>query len=180
MEAIECLMTRRTIRKFTDESVSKELITDIINTASYAPSWKNTRTARWYVVTDKEMISKLAEEATCGFDHNKGIISGCGCLIVQAAFKCRAGYERDGSFSTDKGDSWEMYDGGIAAQSLCLAAHAKGLGTVIMGIIDDKKMEEMLNVPETERVLAAIAVGYPAESPSAPPKHKAEEITKFI
>lgn len=180
MDAIEAIKTRRTVRKFTDTPVSREIITEIINAAAYAPSWKNSRTPRWYVVTDRALIHKLAQEATFGFEHNKGIIEGCSCLIVQSAVKCRAGYERDGSFTTDKGDSWEMYDGGIAAQTLCLAAHAAGLGTVIMGIVDDKKMEELLLVPETERVLAAIAIGYPAETPAAPPKYKAEDITKFF
>ena len=94
--------------------------------------------------------------------------------------KLNAEYERDGSFSTSQGSGWEMYDSGIAAQTFSLAAHDAGLGSVIMGIIDDKKIAEIIDLPDTERVTAAIAVGYPAEEPKCPPKKSAEEITRFI
>jgi hypothetical protein len=57
----------------------------------------------------------------------------------------RCGYERDGSFSTPKGDRWEMFDAGIAAQTFCLAAHEMGLGTVIMGVFDENKVNEVID-----------------------------------
>ena len=180
MELKEAIKTRRTVRKFADKAVSKETITEVISLAAYVPSWKNSQTARWNVVTDKALIEKIANEATFGFEHNRDIILGCPCLVVQSAVTGRCGYERDGSFSTSKGDSWEMYDSGIAAQTFSLAAHDAGLGSVIMGIIDDKKIAEIINLPDTERVTAAIAVGYPAEEPKCPPKKSAEEITRFI
>lgn len=180
METFECIKTRRSIRKFEDRQIPRETVLEIISAAAYAPSWKNSRTPRYTVVTDSAVIGEIAEKAVLGSEHNRGILKGCPCVIVQSAVTKRAGYERDGSFSTDKGDSWEMYDGGIAAQTLCLAAHDKGLGSVIMGIIDDRKLEEMLSVPENERVLAVIALGYGAESPQCPPKYSAEEITRFI
>ena len=49
-----------------------------------------------------------------------------------------------------------------------------------MGIIDDKKIAEIIDLPETERITAAIAVGYPAEEPNCPPKKSTEEIARFI
>lgn len=180
METIDCIKTRRSIRKFEDREIPRETILEIISAAAYAPSWKNSRTPRYTVVTDRAVIEDIAETAVLGSEHNRGIMGGCRCLIVQSAVTKRAGYERDGSFTTDKGDSWEMYDGGIAAQTLCLAAHDRGIGSVIMGIIDDKQLEEMLSVPENERVLAVIAIGYGAESPQCPPKYGAEEITRFV
>lgn len=180
MELIECIKTRRTVRKFTDKPVSRELLTELIETAAYVPSWKNSQTARWNVITDKAVIEKIALEATCGFEHNKEVILGCPCLIVQSTLTKRCGYERDGSFTTSKGDSWEMYDSGIAAQTFSLAAHNAGLGSVIMGIIDDKKIAEIINLPETERVTAAIAVGFPAEEPACPPKKSVGDIARFI
>ncbi|MCM1579454.1 MAG: nitroreductase family protein [Ruminococcus sp.] len=180
METIDCIKTRRSVRQFTAREIPREVLEEIIRAAAFAPSWKNSRTPRWTVVTDKAMLSEIADKACLGFEHNSGIIKGCPCLVVQSAVKGRAGFEKDGSFSTDKGDSWEMYDGGITAQTLCLAAHDMGVGSVIMGIIDDKELEQMLNIPETERVLAAIAMGYYENVPQMPPKYDVGDIARFI
>ena len=180
MEIMECIKTRRSVREFTDKAIPRETLEEIIGAAAFAPSWKNSRTPRWTVITDRNKLTEIADKAMLGFEHNSGIVRGCTCLIVQSALKGRAGFERDGSFTTDKGDSWEMYDGGIAAQTLCLAAHNFGIGSVIMGIIDDKKLEEMLNVPENERVLAAIAMGYYENTPQTPPKYEVKDTERFM
>ena len=180
MEIMECVKSRRSVREFNDKAISRKTLEKIIEAAAFAPSWKNSRTPRWTVITDKNMLTEIADKAMLGFEHNSGIVRGCSCLIVQSAVKGRAGYERDGSFTTGKGDSWEMYDGGIAAQTLCLAAHNFGVGSVIMGIIDDKKLEEILDIPEGERVLAAIAMGYYEDIPQTPPKYEVKDIARFI
>ena len=52
MDAITCIKTRRSIRKFKSDKVSPEIIKDIVLTASYAPSWKNTQTTRYIAITD--------------------------------------------------------------------------------------------------------------------------------
>ena len=63
-----------------------------------------------------------------------------------------------------------MFDAGIATQTFCLAAHDKGLGTCIMGIFDEEKIAETLNLPEGQKVGAVIAAGYPDIAPDAPPR----------
>ena len=96
--------------------------------------------------------------------------------MVLAAKKGRSGVERDGSFSTAKGDGWLMFDAGVAAQTFCLAAHAHGVGTVIMGIFDAEKVAEYLSVPEDLEVVALISMGYPAEAPAAPKRKEVAEL----
>ena len=54
MEALDCIKTRRSVRKFTDAPVTKEEIEQIVAAAAYAPSWKNTQIARYIVVTDEK------------------------------------------------------------------------------------------------------------------------------
>ncbi len=179
MEAIECIKTRRSVRKYTDEQIPKEVLTDIVAAAAMAPSWKNTQTSRWNIITDKKLIAEIAEKAVFGFEKNGKTIGRCTCLAVQTVVTGLAGYEPDGSFTTSKNDGWEMYDAGIAAQTFCLAAHNYGVGSVIMGIIDDVKLAELLHIPGEERVIAAIALGYPEFEPNMPPKKTAEEIIRF-
>ena len=49
MNAVECIKTRRSVRKFTDEMVSVDTVREIVELASYAPSWKNTQVIRWRI-----------------------------------------------------------------------------------------------------------------------------------
>lgn len=100
--------------------------------------------------------------------------------VVVTIIKNRSGFERDGSFSTHRGDGWQMYDAGVASEAFCLAAYDKGLGTVIMGIIDDDKIAALLNVPQDREVVAVIPVGYPAESPVAPKRKPVEELVTYM
>ncbi len=170
MEAIECLKTRRSIRSFTKEPVSTEEIKEIVEVAALAPSWKNTQVARYVLVQDREKIEKIAKDCVLGFTHNTEIIEGAPALMVLTMITGRSGYERDGSYSTSLEKHWQSFDAGIAAQTFCLAAHAKGLGTVIMGIYDPAKVAEVLEIPEGQTVAALISIGHPDQDPAAPPR----------
>ena len=100
-------------------------------------------------------------------------------VIAVTIIKGRSGFERDGSFSTHRGEGWQMFDAGVASEAFCLAAYEKGLGTVIMGIFDDDKVAELLDIPEGRDVVALIPVGYPAETPVAPRRKSVEEMVIF-
>ncbi len=73
-----------------------------------------------------------------------------------------------------------MFDAGVAAQTFCLAAYEKGLGSVIMGIFDEAKAASLLNIPEEREIVALIPVGYPAEDPAAPRRKPVEELLSFM
>ena len=65
MEALECIKTRRSVRKFTEETVTREQLTEVVAAAAYAPSWKNTQTVRYNAVLNKEKIASLANDCQC-------------------------------------------------------------------------------------------------------------------
>ena len=179
MNAIDCIKTRRSIRKFEDRAVSPEVIRDLVEAASYAPTWKNTQTTRYIAVTDPELKAKIAEDCVMGYAGNTNIINSAPVLIVTTIVHGRAGFERDGSYSTSKEDRWEVYDAGICAQTFCLAAHDAGLGTVIMGVFDEADVAKALDIPEGQIVSALIALGYPAVSPTAPKRKPVEDLLTF-
>jgi nitroreductase len=79
---------------------------------------------------------------------------------------------------TTKFGDWFMYDLGIATQSICLAAHGMGLGTVIIGLFDHEKAKAALNVPAGYELVSLIPLGYPAKVPSAPKRRAVEEFTR--
>ena len=72
-----------------------------------------------------------------------------------------------------------MFDAGIAAQSFCLAAYEKGLGTVIMGIFDEAKVASLLEIPENQEITALIPIGYPDEEPVAPRRKPVEDLLTY-
>ena len=178
MTAKECILGRRSIRRFKADPVSHELLAQIVETASYAPSWKHTQITR-YIAIEGDLKEKIANEGTSLYPGNVRIISSAPVLVAVTVLKNRSGYERDGSFSTPRGDGWQMYDAGVASQTFCLAAYEQGLGTVILGLFDQAPIEAMLQLPEDRELVALIPVGYPDEAPAAPRRKPVEDLLSY-
>lgn len=180
METLECIKTRRSIRKFKEEAVSHDTIEEIIAAASLSPSWKNTQICRYNIVEDKSILNEIADNCVLDFEYNQKTIKHAPQLVVVSMIEKRCGYERDGSFSTSKEDRWEMFDAGIASQTFCLAAHDLGIGTVILGIFDEEKMSKAINLPDGQKVAALIAMGYPNQECEAPKRKDVDELVKYV
>lgn len=177
MTAKECIMGRRSIRQFTDQPVSHELLAQIVETASYAPSWKHTQIVR-YIAVEGETKAKLAA-CTSTFPNNGKIMENAPMVVAITVVKGRCGFERDGSYTTKRGDSWQMYDAGVASEAFCLAAYEQGLGTVILGIFDQDEATAVLEIPEDRELVALIALGTPAEAPVAPRRKSVEDLLSY-
>jgi nitroreductase len=177
MTAKECIKGRRSIRRFTEQTVSHELLEQIVETASYAPSWKNTQITR-YIAVEGEAKDKLATHTTI-WAGNGTIIDSAPMVVAVTVVTGRSGFERDGSFSTGKGDGWQMFDAGIASEAFCLAAYEQGLGTVIMGLYDEEDVVKLLDIPENQELVALIAIGYPAQSPEAPQRKPVTDLLSY-
>lgn len=178
MNTIDCIKSRRSVRKFTEEKVPHEVLEQLVELARWAPSWKNTQIARYVAVEDEALKNRIAEEATIPW--NEGIIKGAPVLMVMTYVEKRCGYERDGSFSTSKGDRWQNFDCGIAAATFELAAHELGLGSVVLGIFEEEKLRELLELPEGMGVACLMPLGYPAEEPGAPKRKEVAELLTII
>jgi len=165
MNAKDCIKERRSIRKFKADPVDHALLSEIVETASYAPSWKHTQIAR-YIAVEGDLKNKIAAQCTDAYPRNGEIIAQAPMLIAV-------------TFSTSKGSFWQFYDAGIATQTFCLAAWDKGIGSVIMGIFDEAKAARLLNIPEGRELAELIPVGYPDEAPAAPRRKPAEELLTF-
>ena len=176
MELVKCIKERRSVRKFDTKEVSKELIDSVIDTARFAPSWKNTQVTRYTVLTG-EAKDKLAA-CTNIWAKNGDIMRGAPMVVALSIVDKRSGYEKDGTASMPHGDGWQMFDAGIAAQTFCLAAFDAGLSTVIMGLYDDNA-SEVIGIPEGQILTALIAVGFPAESPEAPRRKELSDLVTY-
>ncbi|MGI6412841.1 MAG: nitroreductase family protein [Syntrophomonadaceae bacterium] len=172
MQVLECIKTRRSIRRFTDQAVPDAVLKELMEAIQWAPSWANTQCREVVVVKDAAMKQQLSELLAPNNPATKGVIEAP-VVLVFCARKGVAGFKK-GLQTTNKGD-WYMFDLGIAAQNLCLAAHEKGLGTVHIGNIDHEAVDKLLGLPEGVESVEIIPVGYPAAAGNAPPRKPLEE-----
>lgn len=181
METLKCIKERRSVRRYLDKKIPREDIKEIIDAASYAPSWKNTQITRYIVIDDRELIDKIADECVMDFTYNIKTLKKAPALVLLNAVLGKSGYTKEGEYATTKEDRWENFDVGLAAQTFCLAAKEKGIGTVIMGIFDEYKTAELVPIPYGQKIVAFIAMGYETEEKlNAPARKSVEELLTFI
>jgi nitroreductase len=196
MDAIECIKTRMSIRKFKPEPVPKEVLLEVINVAKWSPSYKNTQP--WEVVIISGDKKDALSNILIGLLENG--IKPCPDLpapetwpAAEAAridhlFKKRAeatGIDLNNPETVVKGKKanfsfygaphaiylfqdasltlWSLFDMGLFSQSIMLAAHANGLGTVPQAFVTDyaQDVKKFLSIPETKRLVLGISIGYP-------------------
>ena len=150
----------------------------MISDTSYSPSWKNSQITRFIAIEDSSILDSIVQDYTPSF--NSDIIKQVPVLLAVTFVKGRSGFERDGSFSTKKGDRWQMFDVGVACQTFCLAAHNAGLGTVIMGIWDEDGITKLLKLPDDQELAALIAVGWPDVDPDVPMRKSVDELLTYL
>lgn len=174
MELVEAIQGRRSIRKYRSDPISDDLLQKVIEAVRWSPSWANTQCWELIIVRDPKVKSDLASTLPKG---NPALpsMTEAPLIIVLCGKKGVSGFKK-GEAVTTKGD-WLTFDTGIAMQNLCLMAHSLGIGTVIVGLFDHKKVEQILEVPETVEVVAMTPLGYPA-APGAAPKRK--EPSEFV
>jgi nitroreductase len=174
MDLMEAIKGRRSIRKYKPDPVPEDALQKIMEAVRWAPSWANTQCWELIVVKDPKIKSELATALT-KTNPSLSSITEAPIVIVLCGKKGVSGFKK-GEAATMKGD-WLMFDTGIAMQNLCLAAHSLGLGTVVVGLFDHKKVEEILGVSQNAEVVAMTPLGYPATEGSAP---KRKELSEFV
>lgn len=179
MEFNNVVESRRSIRHYdAEKTVSREQLEEMLRAAIHAPSWKNSQTARYYVVMTPDLVE--AVRTTCLPAFNAVNVSGAPVLIISSFLKNISGFSPDGTPSNELGDGWGFYDLGIHNEHLVLKAADLGLDTLIMGIRDSDKLRFLLEIPEEEIIVSVISVGYRAEDAAMPERRSVAEIAKFF
>jgi len=166
MDVIELLKGRRSIRHYLDRQVDEEVLAEILEAVRWAPSGGNTQPWEVVVVRDADRKKELAATLGPGNPARKAVAQAPVLLVLCGRVKIPDSYHREAT--TKFGDWWFMLHLGIAAQNLCLAAHRRELGTVMVGFFDHDRARGLLQVPEGFEVVLLIPVGYPARLPEPP------------
>ena len=180
MNVSEAILTRRSIRRYSNQPIPRELICEILSEARWAPSWKNSQTVRYLVVDDAQRKNAISAAPNMPVFNSK-VIAQAPVLIVMVTKKGISGYT-GGEPDTTLDSGWQMFDAGIAAQTLCLAAWERGLGSLIMGLYDEAALPELLKdqLAADEQITALVALGYAADQPKGPGRKELEAAAEFV
>lgn len=180
---INNMLTRRSIRKYTDQQITDAQIDTIMKCAIFAPSANNRQPWEVRVVQNKEWLAEMNKRFIAyGKQH---------ATPDRVATYSQPGY----SFfynapsliiiARDKSISYSPIDCGIMLQNILLSSHAIGLGTCPLGAAvpalnapENSDMIALLNLPEGYEITINAALGYPDEQP--PAKERFDEKVKII
>ncbi|WP_027190280.1 nitroreductase family protein [Fundidesulfovibrio putealis] len=200
MTVQEAIANRRSIRKFTDQPVTRELLLELIEAARLSPSGCNSQPWRFRLITRREDIEWLGGPATAGQRWVGKAGAVIVCCVDTSAYLCdsratiralREAGLMTPEFAQDVDESYlkpaesgppELLRGAaslnlaIAMSAMMLRAVELKLGTTWIGRLEERIIRERLGLPEGLGVAALMAVGHPAESPPQRPRKSLEEI----
>ena len=199
MTVMEAIKGRRSIRKYKPAPVPDAVILQLLECARLAPSMSNSQPWRFVVIKDSLIKKKLVEYA-----YNLRFIESAPCIIVccvDLSVRTQKDARRrlkelmiDGTYADVGNISYVLpeilnpdidpaqllseceFDSAIATEHIVLAATALGLGTCWIGMLENDKVHQLLNLPEEIRVVKLLVLGYPAQSPLPRPRIPLESI----
>lgn len=164
MNTLDAIFTRRSVRDFKPDPVSQEDLLDLLKAGMQAPSAKNEQPWHFIVIDDPALLHEIPEF----HPYSKMLMDAPLAILVCSDRKLET-----------KRASW-LQDCSAATQNILLAAHAKGLGAVWLGIFPDADrvngMQGLLSMPKDIRPVSLVAVGHPASVPPPADRYKEERV----
>lgn len=167
--------SRRSIRAYEPgKTISEAEVRELLTATQNAPSWANMQPSKYYVAIGDEKREAVLEL----IGGNKERVINAPVLIVSTFETAKSGFFR-GNPVDATGDLWGAYDNGLSNAYFILKARAMGFDTLIMGMRNADELRKLFDIPESEVVLAVIALGYRAQEPNVPVHRPLDEIAKF-
>lgn len=151
MDALESILTRRSIRTYTDQNVSDDQIEQLLRAAMSAPTARNTQSWQFVVIRDRDKLDSIPK-----FHPFAEMLRQASCAITVCA-----------DLKNEPDINYANTNCSAASENILLAAHAMGLGAVWLGVFPREKrvqgMKQLLDLPDFIVPIALISIGYPAE-----------------
>ena len=165
---IDNIMTRTSIRSFTDRQVSADTIEMLLRAGMAAPTAVNKQPWHFVVINDREVMDKLGGEGRQSQMWKESPLAIAVCGDMDKALEGPA-------------QAFWVQDCSAATENILLAAHALGLGAVWTGcypmVERMTNVSQVLNLPDNLVPLCVIVMGYPNENPEPKDKWKPENVT---
>lgn len=169
-EVLNNIYTRRSIRKFTEQEIPKDLIDEIVKSGTYAPSGKNLQTYRFFVMQNATSILNLQNVIRDGMENPSYTLYGARALII---------------VTCHKDDVNGIEDGTCALENMMLAAHSLGLGSCWINQLKycGEKPEvarylDRLGLPARRHVVGILALGYADQEGTFHPRR--EDLVTYL
>lgn len=164
------ILTRTSVRAYTDRAVPDEMIETMLRAGMAAPSAMNRQPWEFVVVKDREVLDSLAGR----LKHAKMLVQAPLAIVVCA----QKTFTLNSTGETVVNNFW-VDDASAATENILLAAHALGLGAVWTAASDAERagaVREVLGIPSEIAPLCVIPIGFPGENPEPKDKWKPEKI----
>ncbi|MDY0267201.1 MAG: nitroreductase family protein [Methanimicrococcus sp.] len=162
-EVIQTIRSRRSVRKYSQEAISKENISTMLDCARFAPSGLNNQPWRFILMDDSKIKRDISE-----LTHYSDIVS-LAPLLIAVFLDTASSYHREK----------DLMAVGASIQNILLSAHSLGIGAVWLGEIlkNKESVSKILNAPEEFELTAVLAIGYPdEENPGTKNRKSLDEI----
>ncbi len=161
MDAIECIKTRRSTRKYKDKPIEWEKIVTILDAGRLAPTSGNLLNFKFVLVREEANRRKLAEAAF----KQQWMAKAPAHIVI-----CAEPEKAESFYGTRGKTLYTTQNCAAAAENMLLAANALGLGACWVGAFDEDLVRRVINLPEQAFAHAIMTIGYPDENPPMPPR----------
>ncbi len=175
-EMLEVIISRQSERGYYEKEVEGDKIERILEAGRMAPSACNSQPWTFIVVNEPELRKKVATAASARELGLNNFIDQAPVLIVIIREKPKLISQAGGAL---KNKDYSLIDIGIAAENICLQALTEGLGTCIIGWFNEKKVKDLLDVPQARRAELIITLGYSSKPQRKKDRKKREEVISF-
>ena len=167
---IETIMARRSIRKYKDEPVSREVLDQMMECGINAPNGQNKQSWEVRVVDKPEVMAEIKNTLNAAYP-NMSDAASCFRGAPVMVFLARA-----------KSYDFSAYDCGLMAENMMLSAWSLGVGSICLGspvrMINDNPacapILKRLGFSEGYEFCLCVGLGYADEAPAAKPRDKAK------
>ncbi len=195
----DVMRSRRSVRRFRAEPVPNELIAQIVELATWAPSANNRQDWVFTVVTSEQVKSTMADAVrqrwATVLDENRGSgvlaeIRGYAegfdefaraPVVIVVAARVPGALQQRIAGEHARTTAGSFTSAALAAQNLMLAAHANGLGSCCMtgALVAESELKQIIGLSGKEEVVCLVTLGWPAEQPPPPARKPVQAVLRW-
>ena len=161
---MKTILSRRSIRKYTDQPVSEQVVKELLEAAMSAPSAGNQQSWHFIVINDRQVLDEIPKV----HPHSLMLKEAQVAILV-----C-------GDLQLEKHKGFWVQDCSAATENILIAVQAKGLGAVWLGVYPREErvtgLRKLLSIPDHVIPLSLIPIGYPAEEKQPASRFDTERI----